>query len=145
MMESANGLGRFLQAQDGMYEVALSELKAGRKRNHWIWYIFPQLRGLGRSAYAQIYGIDGMDEARRYLAHPLLRARLDECCEALLAQPQRDPRVVMGSEIDSVKLRSSMTLFAHAAGEDSIYRHVLDEFYGGREDEATLAMLKDRQ
>lgn len=141
-MKKSYDLHRFLEAQERDYPTALAEIRAGRKRSHWIWYIFPQLRALGRSYFADYYGIADLDEARAYLAEPTLRARLEEISAALLEQPGRDPCAVMGSHIDGVKLRSSMTLFALADGrEDSVYRRVLEAFYGGREDECTLRAL----
>lgn len=141
-MKQNYDLRRFLEAQERDYPTALAEIRAGCKRSHWIWYIFPQLRALGRSSPARYYGIVDLDEARAYLAEPTLRARLEEISAALLEQPGRDPYAVMGSHIDGVKLCSSMTLFALTDGRaDSIYRRVLDAFYGGREDESTLREL----
>lgn len=141
MTGQENDLERFVRAQEGMYEIALAELREGQKRSHWIWYIFPQLRRLGQSYNAKYYGIEDLDEARRYLEHPLLRARLEECCNALLTQPKRDAYAVIGG-IDAIKLRSSMTLFARADGRpDSPYRRVLEAFYDGHEDELTLQLL----
>lgn len=140
--ERGDDLRRFVRAQECDYAAALEEIRAGSKRGHWIWFIFPQLRGLGSSPNARYFGIDGLEEAWRYLAHPLLGARLEACCAALLAQPKRDPGAVMGSGIDAMKLRSSMTLFAIADGRpDSVYRRVLEAFYGGREDDVTLNLL----
>ncbi|MBO1752718.1 DUF1810 domain-containing protein [Actinotalea sp. BY-33] len=141
-------LGRFLaaQEQEGTYATALAELRAGRKRSHWMWFVLPQLRGLGRSATAQHYGIDGIEEARRYLADPVLGPRLVECAQALADLPGDDPVAVMG-EIDAQKLRSSMTLFLRAAGDDAdrswkeTFVAVLDRYFGGVEDEETLRLL----
>ena len=141
-MKRSDDLRRFLKAQRRDYPTALAEIRAGCKRSHWIWYIFPQLRALGKSDFADYYGIADMDEARAYLAEPTLRARLEEISAALLEQPGRDPDLVMGSHIDGVKLRSSMTLFALADGRaDSVYRRVLEAFYGGVEDVKTLRAL----
>ena len=108
-------LKRFVDAQARVYEIALDEIDNGRKRSHWMWFIFPQLRGLGRSSTAQIYGIGSLDEARAYLAHPLLGPRLRECAEAALEHSGKPLIDIFGSP-DDLKFRSSMTLFAHAAG-----------------------------
>ncbi|MBD3784880.1 MAG: DUF1810 domain-containing protein [Micrococcales bacterium] len=140
----ARDLSRFVAAQDagGVYETALAELRAGRKRSHWMWFVFPQVAGLGRSATAQWFGVRGLAEARAYLEHPVLGPRLAECVEALLALGGSDPVAVLGG-IDAVKLRSSMTLFAAAAGKgcDGPFRVVLEQYFGGEEDPATLGML----
>ena len=138
-------LERFVDAQDGRgvrtsdYATALAEIRAGRKASHWIWYIFPQLKGLGRSDYAWYYGIADAKEAAAYLAHPVLGARLRECCEALLAQGSRDALAIFG-RMDYPKVRSCMTLFA-AVSDDPIFLQVLDEFYDGRQDALTLNRL----
>ena len=133
-------LSRFLEAQNNSYDTALREIRAGRKRSHWMWYIFPQIRGLGYSAMAQHYAIRDLGEAREYLQHPVLGPRLIEISEALLALDQSDPRRVMGSP-DDLKLRSCMTLFQCAAPDQSVFGKVLDKFYGGRPDERTLEIL----
>jgi len=136
-------LQRFIEAQDdgGTYEHALAELRAGRKRTHWMWFIFPQLAGLGRSATAQRYAIGSLDEARAYLAHPLLGPRLRECAQALLAAPaDLTTHDILGAT-DALKLRSSMTLFARAAPDEPLFRDVLDRYYGGVADEATDRLL----
>lgn len=135
-------LERFTTAQAPSYGAALAEVRAGRKRSHWMWYMFPQLRGLGRSEMAHRYGIVGLAEAEAYLAHPVLGARLREITQALLDQPSRDPRHVFGSP-DDMKLRSSMTLFerAGAADRDTVFTKVLEEFYDGERDAATLSLL----
>ena len=135
-----NSLERFLSAQEYDYARALSEVKNGRKVSHWMWYIFPQLRGLGRSANSYHYGIDGIEEARAYLAHPVLSARLTEACEAILMHEGKDADAILGN-IDAKKLRSSMTLFARVGGDGSVFRRVLDRFFGGREDALTLKLL----
>ncbi|QKE84019.1 DUF1810 domain-containing protein [Arthrobacter sp. NEB 688] len=144
MPGSAEGLERFVEAQDsgGTYAAALAELRAGRKRSHWMWFVLPQAAGLGRSAMAQRYGVRGVAEARAYLDHPVLGPRLLACVEALLAQPGSDAEEVLGG-IDAVKLRSSMTLFAVAAGEgaDAPFRAVLRQYFGGVEDPETLRRL----
>lgn len=136
-------LERFLEKQERDYPVALSEIRAGRKQSHWIWYIFPQLKGLGSSTYAQFYGIEDADEARAYLAHPVLGARLREICGALmgLGLDQNDPAEVMGGYPDDMKLQSSMTLFASVSEEGSVFHDVLYKFFGGEMDKKTLAKL----
>ena len=133
-------LSRFVKAQKLDYETALAEIRAGRKRSHWIWFIFPQLKGLGFSTMADYYGIDGIGEAKAYMEDPVLSARLVEISEALLTLQSSDPRAVMGSP-DDMKLRSCMTLFHAAAPEVAVFQKVLEKFFGGREDEITLRML----
>ena len=133
-------LSRFLEAQKNAYDTALREIRAGRKRSHWMWYIFPQIRGLGYSAMAQHYAIRNLGEAREYLQHPLLGPRLIEISEALLSLDESDPRRVMGSP-DDLKLRSCMTLFQCAAPDQPVFGKVLDKFYGGRPDGRTLEIL----
>jgi len=125
-----NGLRRFVEAQDrgGTYPQALAELQGGRKRGHWIWFVFPQAAGLGASEMSRRYAIASGEEAAAYLAHPVLGARLIECAEALLALPGSDPVAVMG-ELDALKLRSSMTLFAQVDGADPVFRRVLDRYF----------------
>ena len=137
-------LDRFLDAQRYDYATALAEIRAGRKESHWIWYIFPQLRGLGRSIPATHYGIDGIDEARAYWADDVLRGRLTEITEALLTLETNDPRRVMAPP-DDMKLRSCMTLFRMAAPECPLFQQVLDKYFGGRADHKTLDMLKNNQ
>ncbi len=134
-------LSRFLRAQKNDYETALAEIRAGRKRSHWIWYIFPQLKGLGFSSMADYYGIDGIGEAKAYMEDPVLSARLIEISEALLTLRSSDPGAVMGYP-DDLKLRSSMTLFHAAAPEVPVFPQVLEKFFGGRGDEITLRLLK---
>jgi uncharacterized protein (DUF1810 family) len=139
-------LQRFVDAQDRTYDTVLSELRAGRKRSHWIWFVFPQVRGLGRSATAQRFGIASRAEAQAYLAHPVLRARLVECAQLLLRHTGRSAHDILGPP-DDLKVRSSMTLFAHAAedadddGAAAVFREVLATFYDGRDDPATLDLL----
>lgn len=135
-----NNMKRFLDAQAGDYETALREIRAGRKRSHWIWYIFPQLKALGRSDTAQYYGIRDLDEARAYLEDPVLCTRLLEISGALLDLPGNDPRAVMGYP-DDLKLRSSMTLFAAADPDRKVFRQVLDKYYNGIPDPLTLELL----
>jgi uncharacterized protein (DUF1810 family) len=135
-------LERFVAAQEGVYEGALRELRAGRKSGHWIWFIFPQLRGLGRSEMSRFYGIGSLDEARAYLDHPVLGPRLRECAGAVLATSGRTADQIFGS-LDAMKVRSSMTLFHRAAPDEAPFQGVLERFYGGVADEATDALLGD--
>lgn len=130
-------LNRFLKAQEDMYEVALAEMKNGEKESHWMWYIFPQLRGLGRSPMAYMYGIDGIEEAKAYLAHPVLSVRLIEITKALLSHTGEDIEDIMG-DIDALKLRSSMTIFALICEDNSVFHQVLESFYDGEMDIVTL-------
>ena len=132
-----NSLDRFLEAQERMYETALKEIKNGEKESHWMWYIFPQLRGLGRSQMAYVYGINGLEEAKAYLEHPDLSARLIEITEALLEHKDQDIEDILG-DIDAMKLRSSMTLFALISETRSIFHQALDYFYNGNIDEQTI-------
>jgi len=135
------GLDRFVQAQGGgTYEQALAELRAGAKRSHWMWFVFPQVAGLGRSPAAQRYAISGLPEAQAYLDHPVLGPRLVECAQALLDLGTSDAVRVLGP-VDALKLRSSMTLFARAEPEAAVFGEVLDRFFGGQPDEATLRRL----
>ncbi len=133
---------RFLEAQEGQYEIALSEIRAGRKLSHWIWYIFPQLKGLGHSYMSQHYGIEGKAEAREYLQHPILSKRLIEISEVLLGLDSNDAREIMGS--DDKKLRSSMTLF-YAIGGGEVFQKVLDKFFASKPDYRTMKMLEKEQ
>ena len=137
---AALNIKRFLDAQRWSYDEALSEIRAGRKESHWIWYIFPQLRDLGYSETAKYYGISDMDEAKAYLAEPTLRSRLIEISEALLSLPNSDPRAVMGYP-DDLKLRSSMTLFAAAGPDIPVFQQVLDKYFNGLPDQKTLELL----
>ena len=133
-------LERFVSAQSGSYARALDEIRAGRKRSHWIWFVFPQIRGLGLSPTSQHYGVSGIDEARAYLSHPILGSRLRECAEALLALEGRTASAIMPYP-DDLKLRSSMTLFERVAGPDSVFSRVVEKYYQGHRDERTLELL----
>lgn len=133
-------LDRFLDAQRGDYAAALAEVRRGRKTSHWMWYIFPQIAGLGQSSTARYYSIRDLEEAREYYAHPVLGQRLREISGALLDLRGSDPVAVFGG-IDSMKLKSSMTLFAVAAPDDPLFRQVLDKYYGGEQDALTLRIL----
>ena len=133
-------LDRFLNAQQGDYTAALAEVRRGRKTSHWMWYIFPQIAGLGQSSTARYYSIRDLEEAREYYAHPVLGQRLREISGALLELRGSDPVAVFGG-IDSMKLKSSMTLFAVAAPDDPLFQQVLDKYYGGERDALTLRIL----
>ena len=141
-MDDDYGLQRFVEAQDrdGTYDQALREVRAGRKRSHWMWFVFPQIAGLGRSGTAQHYAVSGLAEARAYLAHPVLGPRLRECAAALTALDGTDPVAVLGP-VDAQKLRSCMTLFAAAAPDEPVFRAVLDQYFGGTPDDATTSRL----
>ncbi len=135
-------LERFTAAQDksAAYDAALRELRAGRKTGHWIWYVFPQIAGLGHSDMSRHYAISSLDEATAYLAHPVLGPRLRECARALLAIQARSAEQILGP-IDALKVRSSMTLFATAAPDESPFREVLEHYYDGRPDPRTEELL----
>ena len=134
-------LQRFLRAQKPVIDTVLGELRAARKRTHWMWFIFPQHRGLGRSYNAQFYGIGSLDEARRYLAHPVLGPRLEDCTRLVLESGGTALNAIFGSP-DDMKFCSSMTLFALASDKpDSIFAKALARWCGGRRDEQTLALL----
>jgi uncharacterized protein (DUF1810 family) len=132
-------LDRFLMAQEDIYDTALEELRAGRKRSHWIWFIFPQLAGLGSSPTAQHYAIKSLEEAKAYLAHPILGGRLHESLKALQLLEPTSAETVFG-ELDATKFRSSLTLFAEAES-DPIVEAALDRWFDGRKDEKTLELL----
>jgi uncharacterized protein (DUF1810 family) len=132
-------LERFVEAQAPVYDRALAELKAGRKQSHWMWFVFPQIAGLGRSPMAQHYAIQTLAEARAYLAHPLLGARLRECTQAVLDVEGKSAHEIFGSP-DDLKFCSSMTLFDLAAPDD-IFRTALEKYFNGEEDRLTLEKL----
>jgi len=134
-------LERFVTAQAPVFETVLAELRAGRKRTHWMWFVFPQLIGLGRSSTARFYGIGSIDEARSYLAHPLLGQRLYLCTRTVLASDSSSLHAIFGSP-DDLKFRSCMTLFSLAVDDpDNPFRHALDRWCGGQPDEQTLALI----
>ena len=135
-----NSLERFVEAQERTYQVALSEVYNGKKRTHWMWYIFPQLRGLGRSSMAHIYGISGLEEAKAYLEHPWLSGRLYELCVALLHHKDKSAYEIFG-DIDAMKLKSSMTLFALTSEDYTIFDQVLEQFFDGEMDEVTVKLI----
>lgn len=141
MDQTADGdLGRFVEAQAATYAAALAELRRGRKASHWMWFVFPQIAGLGRSPTARFYALASLDEARAYLAHPVLGPRLTEVVDAILALPGRDARAVFGSP-DDLKLRSSLTLFQAAAPDEPRFQRALDKYFAGRPDPLTLERL----
>jgi uncharacterized protein (DUF1810 family) len=133
-------LARFVSAQENSYDTALSEVTQGRKRSHWMWYIFPQHRGLGRSSTAQYYGITGVDEARAYLSHQVLGPRLIAVCEAALVVEDRSATEIFGKP-DDMKLRSCATLFAQVSRDDSVFHKILDKYFGGKPDPLTIDLL----
>jgi uncharacterized protein (DUF1810 family) len=133
-------LNRFIEAQAVNYSDALAELRAGQKRSHWMWYVFPQIASLGHSAMSARYAIRSADEARAYLAHPVLGPRLIECAEAVLAIENRSAREIMGSP-DDLKLRSCATLFAEISPERSVFQRVLDKYYTSEPDQRTLELV----
>lgn len=141
-MQDQHRLQRFVDAQDddGTYESALRELRDGRKRSHWMWFIFPQLAGLGQSPTSRRYAISSLEEARAYVEHPVLGPRLEECARALLQRTGGSARDIFGG-IDAMKLRSSMTLFHRADPDNALYSEVLDRYFGGELDGATDRLL----
>ena len=140
MMSNENDLERFVEAQEPRIADAMAELRAGRKRTHWMWFVFPQLRGLGHSQMAFHFGIASRDEAAAYLAHPVLGPRLRDCVERVLAVRGRTAHEIFGSP-DDLKLRSSMTLFARATDDNEDFLALLDKYYEGQHDQLTLARL----
>jgi uncharacterized protein (DUF1810 family) len=133
-------LQRFIDAQEPVYAQVMSELRSGRKRSHWMWFVFPQIAGLGHSAMARRYAIASRDEAVAYLAHPILGPRLRECTQIVCGIQGRSIEQILGSP-DDIKFRSSMTLFEAVSG-DPVFRNALDRFYAGASDSATLSILK---
>jgi len=138
--DQSKSLGRFLDAQKGVYEKALNEIRKGRKTSHWMWFIFPQIKGLGRSDIAEYYGIESLDEAKAYLSNDILSERLLEICEVLLNLEENDPAVIFGYP-DNLKLKSSMTLFALADPNCPIFQAVLDKLYDGKQDTETRKIV----
>ena len=139
-MQDPYDLNRFVRAQAGIYAQALAELHAGQKRSHWIWFVFPQRKGLGSSPNSEFYGIGSLDEARAYARHPLLGPRLEECTRAVNGIEGRTIGKILGSP-DDLKFRSSMTLFARAAQENPIFQEALTKYFGGEADRLTLEWL----
>ncbi len=140
MYSDRKDLDKYISAQSRDYACALAEIRSGRKRSHWMWYIFPQLQGLGFSSTAQYYGIRDLEQAKDYMDHPVLGPRLVEISEALLTLESSNPSAVMGYP-DDLKLRSCMTLFELAAPNEPVFGRVLDKFYRGRRDDRTLTLL----
>ncbi len=140
-MNANHDLSRFVSAQEGRYEMAYAELANGRKRSHWMWYIFPQLSGLGSSPMARRYALSGLEETKAFLAHPLLGTRLVNISALLLSLDKGNPTEIFGFP-DDIKLRSSMTLFALACPEEPVFQQVLDRFFGGNKDPLTLRLLR---
>jgi uncharacterized protein (DUF1810 family) len=138
-MDDRFNLSRFTLAQEPLFEQVLSELRRGEKTGHWMWFIFPQIRGLGRSAISIEYSISGSDEARAYLQHPILGPRLKQCTQLVLQVEQRSALAIFGPP-DDIKFRSSMTLFAHVSSDD-IFDRALQKFFDGLPDQLTLARL----
>ncbi|WP_207535668.1 DUF1810 domain-containing protein [Desertivirga arenae] len=135
-----NDLNRFLEAQEEDYDIALREIKEGRKRSHWMWYIFPQMVGLGYSSMAKRYGIKDLKEAEAYLQHPVLGVRLIEISRELLKLQEQNPTQILGTP-DDMKLHSSMTLFSSVPGADEVFEEVLAKFFAGRKDRQTLQLI----
>ncbi len=143
-MKTVAKLAEFVTAQDAVYDDVRHELAAGRKETHWIWFIFPQMRGLGRSHMSQKFGIATKAEARSYLEHSILGSRLRECTRLLLAVPNRSIGSILGYP-DDLKFRSSMTLFAAAAPEEPLFEAALEKFFGGERDALTIALLRQNE
>ncbi len=141
MLIDKYNLLRFLNAQEATYQVALKELQEGRKRSHWMWYIFPQLKHLGHSYNAKFYGISGIEEATIYLQHPILGQRLREVSETILNLPDNDAEAIFGG-IDAIKLRSSMTLF-DLVSPDDVFSRVLDKYFNGQRDYQSKKLIKE--
>lgn len=137
-------LERFIEAQAPIYVQALAELRAGQKQSHWMWFIFPQIAGLGQSATSRAYAIQSLDEARAYLAHPVLGARLRECCQAVMNLRDKSAEDIFGS-VDAMKLRSSLTLFTEADHNEVLFFNLLEKYFDGDADEATLEILSDQE
>lgn len=140
MAQQSHSLQRFIDAQASSYQTALAEIESGRKRSHWMWYVFPQIQGLGISETARFYALADAQEGADFLAHPVLGLRLLAICQALLALPSTDAHAILGSP-DDMKLKSCMTLFAALPGADPVFQRVLDKFYHGAKDEKTLHIM----
>ena len=140
-MENNYNLNRFIEAQNRDYDIALAEIRAGKKASHWMWYIFPQLKGLGRSSTSEYYGLSGIKEAQAYLSDPILKARLIEITDAVIAHKDKSAEEIFGG-IDAKKLRSCMTLFSTAAPDILVFEAVLEQFFHGVPDRNTLRLTK---
>lgn len=134
-------LDRFLAAQSPVYDTVVDELRAGEKRSHWIWFVFPQLKGLGRSPHADFFGLEDLEEARAYDAHPVLGARLRDCLHLLMSHAPRPAAAILGG-LDALKLRSCLTLFVEAVPDEATYREAVQSLCQGERDARTLALLK---
>lgn len=143
-MPKENNLPRFIDAQEADYQIALSEIKNGRKQSHWIWYIFPQIQGLGFSETSKFYAIKDINEAEEFLKHPVLGSRLVEISNELLTLKSNDANKIFGSP-DDVKLKSSMTLFSSLPDTNPVFRLVLDKFFNGTKDSKTLQIIGKQQ
>jgi uncharacterized protein (DUF1810 family) len=141
-MDSQTNLQRFIDAQDKSFELALTEIRGGKKRTHWMWYIFPQIRGLGFSEASKYYAIRDMGEANAFLNHPVLGSRLITICRALLDQPVNSANKIFGSP-DDMKLKSSMTLFASLTNANPVFQAVLDRFFNGLTDNRTMEIISE--
>jgi uncharacterized protein (DUF1810 family) len=139
-MDDPHNLKRFVTAQFPVFEQACSELREGRKRSHWMWFVFPQLKGRGRSETARVFAISGLEEARAYLAHPILGARLRECCRLVNLVQGRSAHQIFGDP-DDLKLHSCLTLFAAAAPQEEVFRQALEKYFGGEGDRLTIEGL----
>jgi uncharacterized protein (DUF1810 family) len=133
-------LERFITAQAPVYAQALAELRAGQKQSHWMWFVFPQMMGLGQSSASRAYGIQSLNEARSYLAHPVLGTRLRECCQAVMNVRGKSAHDIFGTP-DDVKFRSSLTMFTEAAPQELMFFNLLEKYFDGEPDEATLELL----
>lgn len=141
VLDDPDGLDRFILAQESDYEQALSEIRVGEKRTHWMWFVFPQFRGLGTSATSKHFAIRSVAEALAYLSHPVLGQRLRACCEALLSIQGHSATKVFGTP-DDLKLHSCVTLFAAVSPDESLFGQVLDKYFGGQPDEHTLRLIR---
>jgi len=141
--QNGQSLQRFIDAQESSYATALSEIKSGRKKSHWMWYIFPQIQGLGSSDMARYYAIAGMGEATRFLQHPVLGKRLTEISTVLLGLATDNASEIFGYP-DDLKLKSSLTLFAAVPAADPVFQKLLGKFFGGKQDETTLAIIRSK-
>ncbi|GAA4074079.1 DUF1810 domain-containing protein [Flavobacterium cheonanense] len=140
-----NDLNRFLTAQEHNYETALAEIKLGKKQSHWMWYVFPQLRGLGYSSTAMLYGIQDLEEAKAYLAHPLLGSRLVAITNALLLLNEKDAYIIFGNP-DHLKLKSCMTLFSLVdEGTDAVFKKVIEQYFNGSMDAKSLQLISTNE
>ncbi len=140
---TAINLQRFIAAQQNDYAIALSEIKQGRKRSHWMWYIFPQIAGLGFNETSKYYALKNIDEAQAYLDNPILGSRLIEICKELVKLPTNNPAQIFGTP-DDLKLRSCVTLFAALPGSNPVFKQVLDKFFSGIPDSKTIALLGNK-